>query len=254
MSTRKGVSLTIGVVVPCFNEEARWDTNYWRELIAASPARFLFVDDGSTDFTRNKIDLVTMGTNSKGMYLPVNAGKAEAVRTGLISLLDDESLDGVGYLDADGAFAIADILRIQSKFAELRREQSIDAVWSSRVALAGRDIQRSNVRHYIGRIVATFVSLGYGAIPYDTQSGFKIFHASDALRVTLNQSFGTRWLFEIELLARWQSANGRPMKIWEEPLGYWHDVPGSKIRGLEALRIARELGIVKREQRRVNQM
>jgi len=240
-----------GIVVPCFNEAARWNSSYWAHLLDEVPATFLFVDDGSTDETQEKIEQVTSGTTSKCMSLSVNSGKAEAVRQGFLELLGDESVQAVGYLDADGAFGLTDIKRLQSLFEELVEDHLIDALWSSRVALAGRDIQRSNRRHYIGRIVATLVSLGYGDIPYDTQSGFKLFQSSEYLRLSMEKPFKTRWLFEIELLARWQELTGRPMNIWEEPVEYWHDVPGSKIRGLEALRTLRELSIVKLEQRRL---
>jgi glycosyltransferase involved in cell wall biosynthesis len=242
--------VVVGVVVPCFNEATRWNTNYWRDLIDTVPARFLFVDDGSVDGTGEIIKATTAGTDSACLHMATNQGKAEAVRRGLLEFLTDSEIHGVGYLDADGAFAIPDISRMQTLFEELVVVRSIDALWSSRVALAGRNIQRSDRRHYIGRIIATLVSLGYGEIPYDTQSGFKLFRASDSLRESIEQPFKTRWLFEIELLARWQFVTGRPMNIWEEPLDHWHDVPGSKIRGRELVRILRELNSVKREQRR----
>ena len=243
--------MTVGVVVPCFNEAVRWDVAYWRDLLSRAPSRFLFVDDGSSDATGEKIQEAIAGTNSQLLSMPVNRGKAEAVRQGILELLNDQSVHAVGYLDADGAFALSDIARLQSLFEQLIHARSIDALWSSRVALAGRDIKRSNRRHYIGRAIATLISAGYGEIPYDTQSGYKLFRVSDSLLASVEKPFKTRWLFEIELLARWQSVSERPMTIWEEPVEYWHDVPGSKIRGREALRIARELSIVKQEQRRV---
>lgn len=242
--------MTVGVVVPCFNEATRWNAQYWSELIDVVPARILFVDDGSCDATGKMIEAITASDRGACLHLATNQGKAEAVRQGFLELLRDGEVDGVGYLDADGAFAISDIARMQTLFEELVKTRSVDALWSSRVALAGRDIQRSDRRHYIGRMIATLVSLGYGEIPYDTQSGFKLFRASKSLRESIEQPFKTRWLFEIELLARWQSITGSPMNVWEEPLNHWHDVPGSKIRGRELARILRELGTVKREQRR----
>ena len=241
---------TSGIVVPCFNEAPRWDAAYWTRILQTVPARFLFVDDGSVDETRDRIIAVTAGTESGCLSFSSNRGKAEAVRLGLLELMQDKSVQVVGYLDADGAFAVSDIARLQTLFQQLQTLRSIDALWSSRVALAGRDIQRSDRRHYIGRIVATMISVGYGSIPYDTQSGFKLFRVAEPLRESLSQAFVTRWLFEVELLARWRSICGRPMNIWEEPVEFWHDVPGSKIRGRELVRIARDLARVKSEQRR----
>jgi hypothetical protein len=40
------------------------------------------------------------------------------------------------------------------------------------------------------------------------------------------------------------------MQVWEEPLLSWRDVAGSKITLREAVRIARELVFIKRDQRR----
>ena len=241
--------MTVGLVVPCFNEAERWDSVYWGEMVERIPARFLFVDDGSSDGTLAKIQQIAQADNVTLLHLSTNRGKAEAVRVGLLELLSRGSFDGVGYLDADGAFLAADVARMLELF-EVVKDRSVDALWSSRVALAGRDIRRSTARHYIGRVIATLMSIGYGSIPYDTQSGYKIFAATDELRGCLARPFSTRWLFEVELLARWEALNGSAMNIWEEPLDYWHDVGGSKIHGLETMRVVWEITQTKFEQKR----
>jgi len=238
---RNDVSMALGIVVPCFNEEARWNSDYWRQILTASPARFLFVDDGSRDRTRGLLQETAASGNAAVLELPGNVGKAEAVRTGLTTLLTDSEVSGVGYLDADGAFGGSDVLRIQEIFQDRANQGQFDALWSSRVALAGRDIQRSSFRHYSGRVVATFLSSGFADFPYDTQAGFKLFRSSPTLKRALTKTFRTRWLFEIELMKRWEAIEHRPMRIWEEPLFHWHDVPGSKIKGREMIRIAGEL-------------
>lgn len=241
--------MSVGIVVPCFNEAERWNSDYWRVMVEQVSATFLFVDDGSQDAT--PVLLEQLGEHSKAqiLSLPRNSGKAEAVRQGMNRLLEETSLSGVGYLDADGAFAQEDISAIATIFTEKVAEQDFDAVWSSRVALAGRDIARSPARHYVGRIIATYLSVAEHSFPYDTQSGYKLFVDSQTLRRCLASPFATRWLFEIELLARWRNAAGSPMRIWEEPVNYWHDVPGSKITRGELLRVLRELWVVKAQQR-----
>ena len=241
--------MTVGLVVPCFNEAGRWDSIYWSEMVAQIPARFLFVDDGSADDTLGKIQQIATAENVGLMQLNTNRGKAEAVRLGLLELTSDDSMEAVGYLDADGAFLATDVARLLELFTAMK-EQAIDALWSSRVALAGRDIRRSPARHYIGRVIATLMSIGYGNIPYDTQSGYKIFAVTEEFRGCISRPFSTRWLFEIELLARWAALKGTEMKVWEEPLDYWHDVGGSKIQGLETARVIREIVRVKVEQSR----
>lgn len=244
--------MKVGIVVPCYNEAGRWSAEYWRSMLVLPGVRWLFVDDGSTDATGRLLDEEAEAENAQVLRIAANGGKAEAVRAGMCLLMDtDPSLGAVGYMDADGAFNPDDVRDIGATFAERVNPQSAaTSVWSSRVALAGRNIRRSTSRHYIGRVVATIVSVGQTQIPYDTQSGLKLFAPSPELRQALSWPFATRWLFELELLARWQVITGSEMRIWEEPLNYWHDVPGSKIRGGETVRIVRELVLVKREQRR----
>jgi dolichyl-phosphate beta-glucosyltransferase len=128
-----------------------------------------------------------------------------------------------------------------------------DAVWSSRVALAGRAIRRRPTRHYLGRVVGTYLFRGLDGMPYDSQSGLKLFGAGPALDRVLCRPFRTRWLFEVEMMARWRADHGSPMRVWEVPVESWHDVAGTRIRGLELVRLAREVtlarGLLKRSLR-----
>lgn len=239
------------LVVPCYNEACRWKSDYWAALLRLGGIHWLFVDDGSTDETFLLAQQTCALGSADAIRAPRNGGKAEAVRIGLKCALDSRSHGGVsvGFMDADGAFDVSDIERLLTVFRQRTSEtNTVDAVWSARIALAGRDIRRSQFRHYMGRAVATFIAAGEPNIPYDTQSGLKFFVPSQALGECLGEPFETRWLFEIELLNRWQAKTQSPMRIWEEPLDSWMDVPGSKIAARETVRIARELYIIKRQQ------
>ena len=235
------------LVVPCFNEEARWDREYWRQMRALDDVSWLIVDDGSTDATAELASEASPSSRWRVLRLPANVGKGEAVRVGLHEALAIGGVEGVGFMDGDGAFAVDDVGRLcglaRVGFSD---DSRWDAVWSSRVMLAGRRILRSPQRHYLGRIVATYLSVGSGTMPYDTQSGLKIFAASQTLERCIESPFTTRWLFELELLARWREQEGVPMRIWEEPLHSWIDVSGSKIRGTEYLRVARDLAVIRK--------
>lgn len=244
--------MVVDLVVPCFNEESRWSPEYWERMLQLPEVRWTFVNDGSTDGTLERLSKTADRGNARVLDLPRNSGKAEAVRQGMLDVLrGDQETDAVGYMDADGAFDLQDVADIVESF-RLRALDSgaFDSVWSSRVALGGRNIERHESRHYIGRVVATVVSQGEESIPYDTQSGLKLFAPSQALNAALAEPFQTRWLFELELLSRWRVLTGSPMQIWEEPLNYWRDVPGSKIRGKEMVRIAQEIVTIKRVQRK----
>ncbi len=243
--------MTAVIVVPCFNEAERWSMDYWREMLSLPGVRWLFVNDGSTDGTLPLLMETARLGSAEVLDLNPNGGKAEAVRRGLLQAVKGSELnEAVGFMDADGAFNPADVADLLTSYrAHTTSPEEFDAVWSSRVALAGRDIRRSTSRHYIGRVVATFVSMGQTDMPYDTQSGLKLFRSSTTLRGCLEVPFQTRWLFELELIARWKSLAPSPMRIWEEPLNYWHDIPGSKITSRESRRILRELIVLKSIQR-----
>lgn len=214
---------------------------------------WVFVDDGSTDTTPEKLaDFVSShsegGKNVSLLTLPANVGKGEAVRAGWLSR-SHQDYDSVGFLDADGAFNRQDVERILTEFDTYVFNSTFAAVWSSRVALSGRLIERQTSRHYIGRVVATFLSMGGNSIPYDTQSGLKLFAATPGLWNCLESPFETRWLFEVEIAARYRKAAGGELAIWEMPLDFWQDIAGSKIGFGESLRIMRELIKVKSVQK-----
>ena len=248
---RRVVIMDAWIVVPCYNEAERWNSAYWANVLALDGIRVLFVNDGSTDATGALIDVVcsTAGaTTARVLTRSANRGKAEAVRAGILDLLSDASrLPGpIGFMDADGAFQGEDISRV----VDIQRSnlENFEAVWSSRVALAGRAIDRSIWRHYISRAISTVVCWRDPSIPYDTQSGLKMFSPSQQLLDVLAKPFRTRWMFEPELLARWQASTGRSLVVWEEPLLTWAEVPGSHLRGRELLRVLQEVLAVKRVQ------
>jgi len=239
--------VTTFITVPCFNEAARWDHGYWREISAAPGIEFVFVDDGSRDNTRKLAQDICASTSSHLLTQDDNRGKAEAVRTGLLWTLERvESTDVVGFMDADGALRNYDLDRLIEVCDAKFQEEAWDAVWSSRVALAGRHIRRSARRHYLGRIAATLLFGTRDDTPYDTQSGLKFFRPSNDLASMLATPFRTRWLFEVELMHRYEFQLGRHLSIWEEPLMFWNEVPGSKIKGSELVRAAGEILTIKR--------
>jgi glycosyltransferase involved in cell wall biosynthesis len=228
------------IVVPCFNEEARLRLTYWEDVIAISQqVSWLFVDDGSTDRTKETITYLQKFQNVEFYSLGQNQGKAEAIRVGLSSKLNSQ-FKVFGYLDADCAFLKEDIFNLISLFcAKIDTDEELDCLIGSRVKLSGRDINRSPMRHYISRILLTVINFRWRDAPYDTQSGFKLFRNCTVFNDVFSQRFITKWFIDLEIFSRLMNAQGK-LKIWEEPVSHWQDIPDSRISGIKKWSILKE--------------
>jgi dolichyl-phosphate beta-glucosyltransferase len=222
------------IVLPCYNEARRLQVSVFRNCICHRHAlRFLFVNDGSTDGTRQILqDLQASDSQRFTVHdLPRNTGKAEAVRAGVLRAFEARP-DYIGYWDAD----LATPLEAIPAFCDLLDARpDLLMVFGARVRLLGRSIERQAIRHYLGRMFATAASVVLGLSIYDTQCGAKLFRASAESKALFQEPFVTRWLFDIELLARLiQARRGTPLRpieeiIYEFPLQEWRDVAGSKV-------------------------
>jgi glycosyltransferase involved in cell wall biosynthesis len=223
------------LVVPCFNEASRLaSSDYWIYL-ENHGFLLVFIDDGSTDKTVATIKGFGL-QREEVLQLTSNQGKANALRLGIRHLLTTLTTNStITMIDADGAFQKEEIVRI-TELAKEKFESGYQAVFSSRVKLAGRDIRRNPLRHMIGRLISALFALTGWRIPYDTQSGLKVFKPSADLANTLSEPFATRWFMEIELIVRMKERN-RNFSIWEEPLMYWSETKGSKVLSVKSINI-----------------
>ena len=236
----KSQSLVI-LVVPCFNEENRWGSEYWESISKIQNLKLYFVNDGSSDDTSSKISSLLENSHHVYLELPKNVGKAEAIRSGFHRAFSERPL-GIGFLDADGAFPFADVQTQISIFRKLYHSGGVPiAVWSSRVQLAGRFIERKLLRHYFARALVTILAIRFNFKIYDTQSGMKIFPLTPTLQACMKTEFKTRWFIDLELFLRWRFEANSDMNIWEEPLLGWKDIGGSKLSGRQYLTILQDI-------------
>ncbi len=223
------------IVVPCYNEEQRLPTEQFQRFLCESPIRLVFVDDGSRDKTLERLNCLREDREDRVSVLrsPSNQGKAEAVRMGLNFALD-QGAEYAGYWDADLATPLDAIPEFMEIFAA---RSDLDMVFGSRVKLLGRHVIRRTSRHYLGRVFATVVSLMLRLPIYDTQCGAKIFRVRPGTRALTAEPFQTRWVFDVEILARYirqlGSAQIAAERIYEYPLTVWEDVGGSKVKPLD---------------------
>jgi len=223
------------LVVPCYNEATRLDPPAFLDFVSSRPfASLLFVDDGSTDATFEVLSRLQRSAPGSIAIMRMGSrrGKAEAVRLGVLEGIRRQP-DLVGFWDAD----LSTPLGVIDDFLALARKRpELEVILGSRVKLMGRDIRRKAWRHYLGRVFATCASLALDLPVYDTQCGAKVFRANDAIAAIFAKPFRSRWIFDVEVLARYLGAPGpadpqtRRSRIYELAVPTWHDAPGSKLR------------------------
>lgn len=239
------------IVVPCYNEAERLDGGAFLQYLKGNPqVSLLFVNDGSRDGTLALLQQlrVQLPEQIDVLNKEKNAGKAEAVRSGMLQALAKPGVAYAGYWDADLATPLIAINEMMDVFSH---RPEIEIVFGSRVRLLGRHIERQPARHYLGRVFATFASAFVLRLPiYDTQCGAKLFRITPELAQVLQQPFSSRWIFDVELIARFiklDTAKGKKTEqlVYELPLNCWVDVPGSKVRPRDFLRAIRELWTIR---------
>jgi len=90
--------------------------------------------------------------------------------------------------------------------------------------MLGACVDRRVIRHYTGRVFATWVSLLTGVGSYDSQCGLKVIR-SLAFAAIADNLRETRFVFDVELALLLLQGG---FKIREVPIN-WREVPGSKV-------------------------
>lgn len=235
--------ITYAFVVPCYNEELRLPVHEFVSFLRAQPdCLLLFVNDGSRDQTQSVLESIAAkagSTQVRLLHLEQNVGKAEAIRRGMLALLEAEPgahpLEFVGFLDADLATPLEEAQRLVQI---ARRRLEIDIVLGSRLQLRGHAVARSLKRKVLGRVFAMAASLTMGMGIRDTQCGAKLFRVRPWLDQVFANPFMDRWLFDIEILTRVQQLLGRAAEqaIYEYPLETWNEVGGSRLKAGDFLK------------------
>lgn len=236
----------IVVVVPCYNEEQRLNLFAFHRFLADSPhCRLVFVNDGSRDGTLGMLRGFAEAC-SPGLVevvdLPQNVGKAEAVRHGMLYAIE-QGAELIGFWDADLATPLDEV---DSFVRVFNQAPEIEIVVGTRLPLLGHQVQRNPKRSLLGRCFAWAASFTLGIRLQDTQCGAKMFRNSRVLAAVLLGRFQSRWIFDVELLARWrqlQSHGAAELNgcLYEMPLHAWYEVKGSKLKITDFLKAPLEL-------------
>lgn len=248
------------IVIPCFHESVRLPgflADLVHQLASQDFAgRITIVDDGSGEIevrkTQENVEKALAsfpGAPVDWLLLPQNQGKGGAVYAGWRKAVQEKA-DILAFADADGSTSGSEVCRI---IAELvKRYDSVDGVFGSRVKMLGQEIQRDFRRHLIGRCFATMVSFATGISAYDTQCGAKALKAS-SFQGVLPQLREMGFAFDVELTL---ALLKRGDTLIELPIS-WKEIPGSKVRIVRdvtrmasaILRMRKHLGTLKRPKR-----
>ena len=234
------------IVVPCYNEAHRLPKDALLAHLERDPRTdFILVDDGSQDATLAVLRSIEKNQPHRiqVIHRETNQGKAEAVRQGMKQAFA-LGCQNAGYFDADLATPLHQIEPMRRVLSE---DTEIEMVFGARVQLMGRQIERSRVRHYLGRVFATIASMTLGLAIYDTQCGAKLFRNTAPNRKLFAEPFEGGWIFDVEILARRIAAtrwDGQPPiegALYELPLDAWIDVAGSKVKAIDFVRASMAL-------------
>lgn len=241
------MSITKGIVIPCYNEANRIDLMRIGTFISENESYHIcFVNDGSSDATA--IVLADFCKDNPAqlslLNLEVNRGKGEAVRRGLLELKSNIKFQSIGFLDAD----LATPLEEYEKLNEFLLSSFYSAVFGSRMKKMGSNIDRSVKRHLIGRFFATLISHTIELPFYDTQCGAKVFKPQ-FLEGIIEKPFLTKWLFDVEIIIRLKDKFGSERmdsSVFEKPLNVWIERGNSKITKGDMFRIPLDLLRIRR--------
>lgn len=234
----------VSLVVPAFREEERLP-RYFPGLVAALadlPVEIIVVDDGSPTQSHAALRAALeplLASGGRLLRSEVNRGKGAAIAFGL----EHAAAEYVGFVDADGSIPASEVRRLVQRALG---EAPPDMIAGSRVKMLGRSISRSPLRHFLGRIFATALAVGFKVPVYDSQCGLKLFRA-DRYRAVRPLLADERWTWDTQLLILF---HGCGWSVEELPVD-WHDVGGSKVRVLrDGLRMFASLARFRRRQRR----
>jgi len=234
-----------GIVIPCYNEALRLKLQTFCDFMDNDTRgfRICFVNDGSTDNTLDILSLIKRQYRERVEVIDLkqNKGKASAVRKGMQYFLCDDSIQYVGFMDADLSTNFKEFNILAEKIS--MKDPGTQMVFGSRPLRKGYHYERHWFRVLASVVSRSAIRRVVGLPIRDTQCGAKVF-TSEMAGYCFKTSFQTRWLFDVELFLRLKKLMGSPEvlgQIKEVALREWKDVRGSKITLVDAFEMPLQL-------------
>lgn len=237
---QKGV---IGVVIPCYNEAERLQSEAFKAFIDKNLGYHLcFVNDGSKDNTLEILNELAAEYEERISVFNCekNGGKAEAVRLGMLHLSKIQQFDYIGFLDADLSTNFDDFQDLVATISN----SNFKIVSGSRMSRMGANITKESARAIISKTINFIIRKTLGMEINDTQCGAKIM-TKEIVEKTFQTKFLTRWLFDVEIFMRMKKVYGLKQTknlICEQPLKRWIHADGSKLSMKDSFKIVGQIG------------
>ena len=219
---------TYSLVIPAYNESHRLPaflTTFAQDLKDSKiDLELIVIEDGSTlenvtivDESLNQLAVQVPNLKIRHESLALNQGKGAAIACGLKLATNDIA----GFLDADGSTSLQSWLEMATR---IELEPTWACILGSRVKMVGRHVERSSLRHYVGRVFATYFSVLFGIPVYDSQCGAKVYRLS-LVRNLFPLIRDTRFVWDTELLVLIHRAR---LPMIEQPVD-WVEVGNNRI-------------------------
>ena len=238
--------MSLNIIIPCYNESMRLPVNKYLDFLKLNKkVKIIFVNDGSTDKTKNLVNKLfnKFPEQIKILSYEKNKGKGNAVRDGFLYAVRQNMNGNLAYLDADLSTSLEECKLLSKKIND-----KIKFVFGSRIRKSNNVIKRKFHRFVIGRSIATIISSILGVSVYDTQCGCKIIDQKLVIQ-SFGEVFSSRWLFDVEIFLRLINFYGKDKFIEiskEVPLKSWVDTEDSRVKFIDAPRIILDLFIIKK--------
>ena len=238
--------MSLNIIIPCYNEYMRLPFNKYLDFLKLNKkVKIIFVNDGSTDKTKNLVNKLAnkFPEQIKILSYEKNKGKGNAIRDGFLYAVRQNMSGNLAYLDADLSTSLEECKLLSRKIND-----KIKFVFGSRIRKSNNVIKRKFHRFLIGRSIAAIISSIIRVPVYDTQCGCKIIDQK-LVNHSFSEVFSSRWLFDVEIFLRLINFYGKDKFIEiskEVPLKNWVDTEDSRVRFIHAPRIILDLLVIKK--------